>query len=300
MKPGGAFEMLEEDLYWPGKRRDADADSESDPEPASSPAPAPSPIPHSNDSARSESPVTPRATVRTESARETQASPMSPSDTKNDNRDKDNTLSPSPTPVFYMDTTTAKDTKKNETIPSLVGATRWDASSKSLFSLPPMTKSMSSQSATTRPPALSISTMPSSPSKAAVNEAVAEGKINNDNPRASTSTASEFASTRSQRRTSFSPSTPTTSVSMSPQFTQFSPVKPSFSYPHLVRTAPLAPANPRDHTVLETIYTEMHANRFINLAPLSLLPNNLSTWFRGARFSKRSRGLILMSHSVRC
>jgi hypothetical protein len=129
----------------------------------------------------------------------------------------------------------------------------------------------------------------STPSRAAVKEAVAEGK-NSESSRPST--ASDTVSTpshsaNSHRRTSFAPSSPTTSISMSPQFSQFSPVKPSFSYPHLVRTAPKAPVNPRDHTVLERIYAEMHARRFINLAPLSLLPNNLSTWFKGGRFSVR-------------
>jgi len=46
--------------------------------------------------------------------------------------------------------------------------------------------------------------------------------------------------------------------------------------------------NPRDHTVLETIYNEMHAERFVNLTPLSLLGNALGLWFRGA-FMARER-----------
>ncbi|KAI6106342.1 hypothetical protein EDD16DRAFT_1490928, partial [Pisolithus croceorrhizus] len=43
------------------------------------------------------------------------------------------------------------------------------------------------------------------------------------------------------------------------------------------------PENPRDHTVLETIYNEMHADRFVNLTPLSLLGNALGLWFRDVR-----------------
>lgn len=41
------------------------------------------------------------------------------------------------------------------------------------------------------------------------------------------------------------------------------------------------PLDPRDHTVLETIYNEMHAERFINLSPLSLLANTVGLWFKG-------------------
>lgn len=43
------------------------------------------------------------------------------------------------------------------------------------------------------------------------------------------------------------------------------------------------PPDPRDHTVLETIYNEMHAERFINLAPLSLLANTVGLWFKDVR-----------------
>ena len=42
---------------------------------------------------------------------------------------------------------------------------------------------------------------------------------------------------------------------------------------------PGAPLNPRDHSLLEYIYTEMHAARFINLSPLSLLTNSLPVYF---------------------
>ncbi|KAG1820723.1 hypothetical protein EV424DRAFT_881573 [Suillus variegatus] len=43
------------------------------------------------------------------------------------------------------------------------------------------------------------------------------------------------------------------------------------------------PLDPRDHTVLETIYNEMHAERFINLSPLSLLANTVGLWFKDVR-----------------
>lgn len=47
-----------------------------------------------------------------------------------------------------------------------------------------------------------------------------------------------------------------------------------------LRPAPGAPLNPRDHSFLEYIYTEMHASRFINLSPLSLLANSLPLYFK--------------------
>lgn len=42
------------------------------------------------------------------------------------------------------------------------------------------------------------------------------------------------------------------------------------------------PVNPYDHSLLEFIYNEMHAARFINIAPLSLLSNTLPLYFQGA------------------
>ncbi|KAF9644594.1 hypothetical protein BDM02DRAFT_3121636 [Thelephora ganbajun] len=43
------------------------------------------------------------------------------------------------------------------------------------------------------------------------------------------------------------------------------------------------PPNPREHKLLEVIYTEMHAARFVNLAPLSLLENYIRTYFGSVR-----------------
>jgi hypothetical protein len=47
------------------------------------------------------------------------------------------------------------------------------------------------------------------------------------------------------------------------------------------KNASPVPPDPRDHQVLETIYNEMHAERFVNLEPLSLLANTMSLWFKG-------------------
>ncbi|SRR6266478_3464011 len=51
-------------------------------------------------------------------------------------------------------------------------------------------------------------------------------------------------------------------------------------YSDSLRPAPGAPLNPRDHSLLEYIYTEMHASRFINLSPLSLLANSFPVYFK--------------------
>ena len=41
------------------------------------------------------------------------------------------------------------------------------------------------------------------------------------------------------------------------------------------------PANPRDHSILDFIYCEMHSQRFVNMEPLSLLANSLGIYFTG-------------------
>jgi hypothetical protein len=68
-----------------------------------------------------------------------------------------------------------------------------------------------------------------------------------------------------------------------------SPGSSELLYSDGLRPAPGAPLNPRDHSLLEFIYTEMHASRFINLSPLSLLANSLPLYFKRelARFPHR-------------
>ncbi|KAJ3918521.1 hypothetical protein F5877DRAFT_42441, partial [Lentinula edodes] len=57
----------------------------------------------------------------------------------------------------------------------------------------------------------------------------------------------------------------------------------STAAPFLLRTLPKPPVNPRDHSMLEMIYNEMNAARFVNLSPLSLLPNLLGLYFKDLR-----------------
>lgn len=56
--------------------------------------------------------------------------------------------------------------------------------------------------------------------------------------------------------------------------------------PDLPSALPKPPINPRDHTILEMIYTEMLSSRFINMSPLSLLGNLLSLHFKGEPHSE--------------
>ncbi len=51
--------------------------------------------------------------------------------------------------------------------------------------------------------------------------------------------------------------------------------------PILLRNLDRPPTNPHDHSLLETIYNEMHSARFINLEPVALLANMLPLHFKG-------------------
>lgn len=72
----------------------------------------------------------------------------------------------------------------------------------------------------------------------------------------------------------------TTNTSIRNTDTINSPGNLDLLYSDGLRPAPGAPLNPRDHSLLEYIYTEMHASRFINLSPLSLLANSLPLYFK--------------------
>lgn len=52
----------------------------------------------------------------------------------------------------------------------------------------------------------------------------------------------------------------------------------------LFRQLSKPPINPHDHAMLEIIYNEMHAARFINLVPLTLLSSTLSLYFTSEYF----------------
>lgn len=225
MKPGAAFQMVEEELYWPGTPRDVDVDTISDSESESH-------LSHSRASS-------PTGAVFTDAIFTPR--PETPS---------------TPRPALHRNT----DPPAPTCVPSPVGKRR-DPSPKSSFQVSPKRSSL-------RLPSLSISTMLSSPKP--------ETPAGNHSRRFST----DSESTPSHRRTSFSPSSPATSLSTSPAL---SPAKPTFPLSAVVHPEPPAPPNPHDHAALEAIYAEMHAQRFVNLAPLSLIANSLAAWFRGVR-----------------
>jgi hypothetical protein len=51
------------------------------------------------------------------------------------------------------------------------------------------------------------------------------------------------------------------------------------------------PPNPRDHSLLDLVYAEMHAARFINTAPTSIMGSYVSLYFKGVWFRVQYFGL---------
>jgi hypothetical protein len=257
--------MFEEELYFPGKSHGADevqieikdaADSDSlgsvlSALSSGSPKSMSQPVPLASDStARPNSPPTPKVTVR---------------------RNQE------PEPVSSV------EGKVNVAPPPVPASPRRDPSPKSLFHPPPLSRPKTAPTTGKRLPTLSISTTVSAPvGEGKANTSVGSHHRQHHQPSISTVKASDSIPShhhqRRQRATS-----PTASISASSPFSPTAPISVlnSNSNSNLVRTAPMAPVDPRDHTVLGMIYTEMHVARFINLAPLSLLASDLSTWFKG-------------------
>jgi hypothetical protein len=92
-------------------------------------------------------------------------------------------------------------------------------------------------------------------------------------------------STTSLHRSSVQPSLPKLSIKTSterPPMNETSPTNsPLAIQSPILPPPPTPPRNPRDHSLLEFIYSEMLASRFINVAPLSLLANTLGIHFKG-------------------
>ncbi|TFK40860.1 hypothetical protein BDQ12DRAFT_721473 [Crucibulum laeve] len=61
------------------------------------------------------------------------------------------------------------------------------------------------------------------------------------------------------------------------------PLENSNVAPFLLRSLPKAPTNPRDHSLLKAIYLETLASRFINRSPLSILTTTLEWHFKDVR-----------------
>lgn len=75
------------------------------------------------------------------------------------------------------------------------------------------------------------------------------------------------------------------------------PPSPAVKSPHfLLRTIPKPPINPRDHSLLETIYTQMLGARFINISPLALLANSLGLYFKGCSLRIKTVEICRLIH----
>lgn len=83
------------------------------------------------------------------------------------------------------------------------------------------------------------------------------------------------------------------------------PIRPTPSTPNvsstpmIFRSVAKPPVNPHDHSLLRTIHDEMHAARFINIEPLSLLANLLPLHFRGGSLHYVYMCAIL-TNTIRC
>jgi hypothetical protein len=64
--------------------------------------------------------------------------------------------------------------------------------------------------------------------------------------------------------------------------TSTSPSAPHHDFYFWLRTVPQPPVNPRDHSILETIYTHMLESRSINPSPLAILGSLLGLHFKGS------------------
>ncbi|KAK0487502.1 hypothetical protein IW261DRAFT_1653946, partial [Armillaria novae-zelandiae] len=247
MKPGAAFEMIEEDLFFPGCILDGDEDRDSDFEVGSplSTNSSPSLLPTGSTSGTSNysAPVTPPSMTLP-----LPLLPMSNTAIIEDDEDEMalNTIryrsEPRKSPLPPTPSPPASSLQSSKLAPNTV---------KPLPPLPPHK-------------ATRMSTAPST-FKTTANQ--------HQTPRHSdemlpTRSPIIFGAGRSKR--------PSTSSGIAGRR---SPGTAGIS-PFLTRSLPKEPPNPRNHTLLETIYKETQASRFINLSPLSMLPNALGLHFK--------------------
>ncbi|KAJ7134713.1 hypothetical protein C8R44DRAFT_849205 [Mycena epipterygia] len=254
LKSGGAFELIEEDLFFPGKTSDDDGDSDSD---------ATSELRYARDSGTSdgidheddESVITGSGGSRMSydgSAPTPNTSlgaiPVTPPRTA------------SPLPMMGA-LIREEDIEETSEEASLV------ANSKKS---PLVTESPNRHSYQARIPSLGLS--PGHPRPAASLLGPVAASVSGD---------------RRSKPRGYSTSTlmnqyPSVLSLQSSQINGTGTPKPAFA-PFLLRTLPKAPPNPRDHSLLEGIYNEMNAMRFINLSPLSLLANLVGLHFKDVR-----------------
>ncbi|KAK0459813.1 uncharacterized protein EV420DRAFT_1268944, partial [Desarmillaria tabescens] len=256
MKPGGAFEMIEEDLFFPGHSPDDDPDDNCNPdlEPqlsgdghhrlysrrlsrSSLPARSPSTDRYMSDAADL---LRSGGTKPGDPASPSAACPSLLATTSTCGTDPNSPMTP-PSASFPLPSVptsgTAIDEEKRDTLSNTINHANSHGSRKSI----------------------SVSNKPSSIRFKQRQNRSLENLLD----------SSTFKYTPQSMQTESSASLSSTETRNVSSF--------------LTMPEPRAPANPRDHYLLQTIYNGMQASRFINLSPLSLLPNLLGMYFRDVR-----------------
>ncbi|KAF7314432.1 Methyltransf-25 domain-containing protein [Mycena kentingensis (nom. inval.)] len=259
LRPGGAFELIEEDLFFPGKLSDDDSDSESD---------TVSQMRYARDPEMSEDDdsilTTSGGSRKSYETPNTSLGAIPPTPPRTS----------SPLPMSGLQQDIIEETNEEDTPPR----------SNKLFpaSSPahPSHRHSSYQSRIPSAPTSSSRTNTHSTASLAPSSSLTADR--RGKPRGySTST---LVSPSNQHPSILSSHSSNSHISSPPNS------KPLVS-PFLLRTVPKPPPNPRDHSLLEKIYNEMNATRFINLSPLSLLANLVGLYFKG----KSSLRVILKS-----
>ncbi|PPR04105.1 hypothetical protein CVT24_010678 [Panaeolus cyanescens] len=283
MKPGGAFELIEEDLFFPGKPVESDE-----------PSPVDSPVSSRHDSLTSDTPhqtgfdsSLPPPSPSTSSLKTsgTDTVPSSPVNSRNSGRHledvgEERTLS-SPVPPSSSHHSVAPSL-----VPSSTSTVFTTPSRQGNGRTPPPPKSAAR-------PTLSVKTQHGSdPGSEAMNgygsslsvfgvmayqpDPMLESVLKQRGRSSSTMTGASSASPNSASGLI----SPGGGLGDGGSSMYMKKTKPS---PFLLRTLTKAPNNPRNHSVLAAIWDGMLGARFINTTPLSLLPATLEYHFKDVR-----------------
>ncbi|TFK74840.1 hypothetical protein BDN72DRAFT_634881 [Pluteus cervinus] len=279
LKPGGAFEMVEEDLFFPGKPVDDDLDVE----------PGYGFDINQHDHTEGYAQDTDRTPISGSTLFESNG-PTTPTNGSTSFLPLIGSRAGSPLPIredaiaedFEKEAEALTPTPIPHVEPHYI--TLIPPHSRSAARPPIRIKSASSNSH--GPPNLHVPFKSLSQSKFASSTASLLSSLSVSSGPPTSDTSSEVKSEKRQ-----SGSGTLTSTTQLPQFNpQISPTsgalpkKPVLKWtPLLLKTLPKKPTNPRDHSLLETIYLEMLASRFINHAPLSILANSLGLHFKDVR-----------------
>ncbi|KAJ3747161.1 hypothetical protein DFH05DRAFT_1392853, partial [Lentinula detonsa] len=257
MKPGAAFEMIEEDLMFPGSLIRLDDENDSISEESNSQSAAVDSAYFSDSDVRRHSPASSSSSSYLVSGSETRSRPRSHS-----------SVSSSSTATASV-TLPSKVTLLRHPLSASTGSLT-DLHSASLYNFNPYAKLNSVASANSLPPKRPLSAnnhgfvTSSSIHLPSMSFSQSVHSLSSNSPRSPTM----VAEMNNESRT----------ISSSSKLTSGGPAAP-----FLLRTLPKPPLNPRDHSMLELIYNEMNAARFVNLSPLSLLPNLLGLYFKDLR-----------------